>query len=116
MVAIMLFTFCTAPPANAIVPALAWAVWGIGAGVTGIAVVTDATSDQEQPTADNREQVQAANQGQDVNAVGINQLHHPVEHYQLGSPTPAGYVHGVEVADSPCVECYPVSLEVTRSG
>jgi hypothetical protein len=97
MVAIMLSTFCTAPPARAIVPALAWAVWGIAAGVTGIAVVADETSDQEQATADNR--------GQGVNDLAINQLSHPIEYYQLGSPTPAGYVHGVEVADSPCAKC-----------
>jgi hypothetical protein len=97
VVAIMLFTFGTAPPAQAIVPALAWAVWGIAAGVTGIAVVADETSDHKQAKANN--------QGRDANDVGISQLPHPMESYELGSPTPAGYVHGVEVADSPCVKC-----------
>jgi uncharacterized lipoprotein YajG len=56
MVAVMLFTFCVAPPANAIVPALAWAIWGIAAGVTGIAVVADETSDHEQAKADSQGQ------------------------------------------------------------
>jgi hypothetical protein len=97
MVGIMLFTFCTAPPANAIVPALAWAVWGIATGITGIAVVADRASDREQVTANN--------QGEDVNDLGISELPHPIAYYELGSPTPAGYVHGVEVADSPCVKC-----------
>ncbi len=97
MVAIMLFSVCTAPPAQAIVPAVAWAIWGIAAGVTGIAVVADETS--------HHEQAKANNQGQDVSDLGINQLPHPIAYYQLGSPTPAGYVHGVEVADSPCVKC-----------
>jgi hypothetical protein len=97
MVGIMVFTFCTAPPANAIVPAFAWAVWSIAAGVIGTAVVADRTSDHEQ--------VMANNQGQDVNDLGINPVPHPIEYYELGSPTPAGYVHGVEVADSPCVKC-----------
>ena len=56
MIAIMLATFGTAPPANAIVPALAWAVWGIAAGVTGIAVVADETSDHKQAQANNQGQ------------------------------------------------------------
>jgi hypothetical protein len=97
MVAITLFTFGTARPAHAIVPALAWAIWAIAAGVTGIAVVADETSDHRQ--------AKAGNQGQDVNDLGISQLPHPIEYYQLGSPTPAGYVNGVEVADMPCVQC-----------
>ena len=54
VVAIMLFTLCTAPPANAIVPAFAWVVWGIAAGVTGIAVVADETSDHGQAQANNQ--------------------------------------------------------------
>jgi uncharacterized lipoprotein YajG len=98
VVAIMLFTFCAAPPAEAIVPALAWAVWGIATGVAGIAVAVDETRSDQQ-------QAKANNQGQDVNDLGTHQLSHPIEYYQLGSPTPAGYVNGVEVADSPCVNC-----------
>ncbi len=97
VVAIMLFTFGTAPPANAIVPAFAWVIWGIAAGATGVAVVADRTSDHEQAKANN--------QGQDVKNLDINQLPHPIAYYQLGSPTPAGYVHGVEVADVPCMKC-----------
>ena len=56
LVAIMLFTFGTAPPANAIVPAVAWGIWGIAAGATGIAVVADETSDHEQAQANNQGQ------------------------------------------------------------
>ena len=56
MVAIMLFTFCTAPPANAIVPALAWVIWGIAAGASGIAVLADETSDKDQAQANNQGQ------------------------------------------------------------
>jgi hypothetical protein len=98
VVAITLFTFCAAPPAKAIVPAVAWVVWGIVTGGAGIAVAVDeARSDQQQ--------AKASSQGQDVSDVGTYQLPHPVEYYQLGSPTPAGYVNGVEVADSPCVTC-----------
>ncbi|MBP1725570.1 MAG: hypothetical protein H6Q51_868 [Deltaproteobacteria bacterium] len=98
MVAILLFTVCTAPPANAIVPAAAWVVWSIVAGATGVAVVAD-------ETRSNHEQATANNQGQDVNDLAINQLPHPIEYYQLGGPTPAGYVHSVEVADVPCAKC-----------
>ena len=49
VVAIMLFTFCTAPPANAIGPlAVAWAIWGVVTGVGGAAVVAHETrSDHE---------------------------------------------------------------------
>jgi hypothetical protein len=97
VVAIMLFTFGTAPPAHAIVPVVAWVIWGVVVGVSGTAVVADRTSDHEQVTANN--------QGQDVNDPGTYQLSHPIEYYQLGSATPAGYVNGVEVADVPCVEC-----------
>jgi predicted MFS family arabinose efflux permease len=57
MVAIMLFTFCTAPPAHAIVPAVAWAIWAVAAGATGVAVVADETS--------NHGQAQAKTQGQE---------------------------------------------------
>lgn len=60
VVAIMLFTFCAAPPANAIVPALAWAVWGIAVGVTGIAVVANEANDN-----DDHEQAKANNQAQE---------------------------------------------------
>lgn len=63
MVATMLFTFSAARPANAIVPALAWAVWGIAAGVTGIAVVADQTSDHEQAQANNQGQEEAEELG-----------------------------------------------------
>jgi predicted MFS family arabinose efflux permease len=57
MVAVMLFTFCIAPPANAIVPAVAWVIWGIVAGGTGVAVVADQTrSDHEQAQANNQRQ------------------------------------------------------------
>jgi len=56
MVAIMLFTFCTAPPANAIVPAFAWVIWAIAAGGTGVAVVADETSDHKQAQANNQGQ------------------------------------------------------------
>jgi len=97
MVGIMVFSFCTAPPANAIVPALAWAVWTIAVGATGVAVVADQRSEHEQATA--------KNQGEDGNDVGMNQVPHPIEYYQLGSPTPAGYANGVEVADVPCIQC-----------
>lgn len=96
-VGIMLFTFCTAPPARAIVPALAWAVWGVATGIASIAVVADEATDHRQAQANSR--------GQDVNAVSTNQLPHPIDYYELGSPTPAGYVNGVEVADMPCVTC-----------
>jgi hypothetical protein len=55
MVVIMLFTFCIAPPANAIVPAVAWVIWSIAAGATGIAVVADETrSDHERAQANNQ--------------------------------------------------------------
>jgi predicted MFS family arabinose efflux permease len=57
MVVIMLFTFCIAPPANAIVPAVAWVIWSVAAGATGIAVVVDETrSDHEQAQANNQRQ------------------------------------------------------------
>jgi hypothetical protein len=98
MVAITLFTFCAAPPAEAIVPALAWVVWGIATGGAGIAVAVDETRSDQQ-------QAKANSQGQDVSDVGTYQLPHSIAYYQLGSPTPAGYVNGVEVADSPCVTC-----------
>ena len=62
MVAIMLFTFCTAPPANAIVPAFAWAIWGIAAGVSGIAVVAN---ENEVNDNNDHEQDKASNQGQE---------------------------------------------------
>jgi hypothetical protein len=97
MVAIMLFAVCTPPPAQAIVPAVAWVVWGIATGVGAVAVVADETSKHEEAKANHP--------GQDVNALGMKPLPHPTDYYQLGSPTPAGYVHGVEVADSPCVRC-----------
>jgi uncharacterized lipoprotein YajG len=97
MVATLLFTFCTAPPAKAIVPAVAWAIWAVAAGATGAAVVADQTS--------NHEQAKANNQGQNVSDLSAKQLPHHIEYYQLGSPTPAGYVNGVEVADSPCMTC-----------
>ena len=59
MVAVMLFTFCIAPPANAVVvPAIAWVIWSIVAGGTGVAVVAD----QERS---NHEQAQANNQRQE---------------------------------------------------
>jgi len=97
MVAIMLFTVCTARPARAIVPAVAWVVWGIATGVTAVAVVADEESDHQQAKANT--------QGQNLSDRGTNQLPHPSEYYQLGSSTPAGYVHGVEVADTPCRTC-----------
>jgi uncharacterized lipoprotein YajG len=58
VVAVMLFTFCTAPPANAVVvPAVAWVVWSIVAGGTGVAVVADQTkSAYEQAQANNQRQ------------------------------------------------------------
>jgi uncharacterized lipoprotein YajG len=58
MVAVMLFTFCIAPTANAVVvPAVAWVIWGIVAGGTGVAVVADQTrSDHEQAQANNQRQ------------------------------------------------------------
>ena len=57
MVAVMLFTFCIAPPANAIVPAVAWVIWGIVAAGTGVAVVVDQTkSDHEQAQANKQPQ------------------------------------------------------------
>jgi hypothetical protein len=57
MVAIMLVTFCVAPPAHAIVPAAAWVVWSIIAGATGVAVVADETKgDHEQAQANNQRQ------------------------------------------------------------
>jgi hypothetical protein len=55
MVASMLFTFCIAPPANAIVPAAAWVIWSIVAGATGVAAVADETKgDHEQAQANNQ--------------------------------------------------------------
>jgi hypothetical protein len=54
MVATMLFTFSAARPANAIVPALAWAVWGIATGVATVAVVADETRDHEQAKTNNQ--------------------------------------------------------------
>jgi hypothetical protein len=98
VVATMPFTFCIARPANAIVPVVAWVIWGIATGVSGVAVVADVTKS-------GHEQAKANNQGQEVSDLAINQLPHPTAYYQLGSPTPAGYVNGVEVADSPCVTC-----------
>jgi len=56
MVATMVFSFCIAPPANAIVPVLAWVIWGIAAGATGAAVVADETGDHEQAQANNQGQ------------------------------------------------------------
>jgi hypothetical protein len=56
VVATALFTFCIAPPAHAIVPALAWAVWGIATGVASIAVVADETNSHEQAKANNQGQ------------------------------------------------------------
>ena len=58
MVAVMLFTFCIAPPANAVVaPAVAWVIWSIVAGGTGVAVVADQErSDHEQAQANNQSQ------------------------------------------------------------
>ena len=57
MVAIMLVTFCIAPPANAVVPAVAWVIWGIAAGSTGVAVAVDETrSDHDHGQANNQRQ------------------------------------------------------------
>jgi len=60
MVAVMLFTFCIAPPAKAaaFLPPLGWVIWSIVAGGTGVAVVAD----QERS---NHEQAQANNQRQE---------------------------------------------------
>jgi predicted MFS family arabinose efflux permease len=57
MVAVMLFTFCTAPPAHAIVPVVAWVVWGVAVGVSSVAVMADKTkSAHEQAQANNQRQ------------------------------------------------------------
>jgi flagellar biosynthesis component FlhA len=59
MVAVMLFTFCIAPPAKAaaFLPPLAWVIWSIVAGGTGVAVVANQTkSDHEQAQASNQRQ------------------------------------------------------------
>jgi predicted MFS family arabinose efflux permease len=72
MVAVMLFTFCIAPPANAIVPAVAWVIWGIVAGGTGVAVVVDQTSsDHEQAQANNQRQEEP--KGTEDNALASQQ-------------------------------------------
>jgi fatty acid desaturase len=57
MVAVMLFTFCIAFMVKAVVPLFVWAVWAIGVGVTGVAVVADKTkSAHEQAQANNQRQ------------------------------------------------------------
>jgi predicted MFS family arabinose efflux permease len=56
IVVIMLFTFSVAPPAHAIVPLAAWAIWGIAVGVTSVAAVAKKTSDHEQAKAKNQAQ------------------------------------------------------------
>ena len=59
MVAVMLFAFCIAPPANAaaFLPPLGWVIWSIVAGATGVAVVADPTrNDDEQAQANNQRQ------------------------------------------------------------
>jgi predicted MFS family arabinose efflux permease len=59
MVAVMLFTFCTAPPAKAaaFLPLLGWMFWSIVAGATGVTVVADQTrNDDEQAQANNQRQ------------------------------------------------------------
>jgi predicted MFS family arabinose efflux permease len=57
MVAIMVFTFCTAPPAHAIVPVVAWVVWGIATAATGVAVTADKTrGDHRQAQASDQRQ------------------------------------------------------------
>ena len=53
--ALMLFT--TASPAQAIVPAVAWVIWGVAAGVAGSAVITGQET-EEQHTAGTGEQEQ----------------------------------------------------------
>ena len=57
--ALMLFTFTTATPAQAIVPAIAWVVWGVAAGVAGTAVVVDQKT-EEQHNANVGEQEQGS--------------------------------------------------------
>ena len=73
MVAVMLFTFCIAPPANAVVvPAVAWVIWSIVAGGTGVAVVADQTrSDHEQAQANNQRQEEP--KGTEDNALASQQ-------------------------------------------
>ncbi|HVO83060.1 MAG TPA: hypothetical protein VMU60_01420 [Syntrophobacteria bacterium] len=72
MVAIMLFTFCIAPPAHAIVPAVAWVIWGIAASATGVAVVADETrTDHEQAQA--KDQRQDDREGIKNTAAGLQQ-------------------------------------------
>jgi predicted MFS family arabinose efflux permease len=57
MVAIMVFTFCIAPPAHAIVPVVAWVIWGIATAATGVAVAADETKgDHKQAQANNHQQ------------------------------------------------------------
>jgi len=73
MVPVMLFTFCIAPTANAVVvPAVAWVIWGIVAGGTGVAVVADQTrSDHEQAQANNQRQEEP--KGTEDNALASQQ-------------------------------------------
>jgi uncharacterized lipoprotein YajG len=73
MVAVMLFTFCIAPPANAVVvPAVAWVIWSIVAGGTGVAVVADETrSDHEQAQASNQREEEP--KGTEDNALASQQ-------------------------------------------
>jgi hypothetical protein len=57
MVAIMVFTFCTAPPAHATVPAVAWVIWGVATAATGVAVAADeAKGDQKQAQVNHQRQ------------------------------------------------------------
>jgi len=74
MVAVMLFTFCIAPPAKAAVflPPLGWVIWSIVAGGTGVAVVADQTrSDHEQAQANNQRQEEP--KGTEDNALASQQ-------------------------------------------
>ena len=73
VVAIMLFTVCTAPPAQAIVPVVAWAIWGVAAATTGIAVVANEAGDHEQDRADN----QGREEQKEIRRTGLESQQNP---------------------------------------
>jgi predicted MFS family arabinose efflux permease len=67
---VMLFTFITAPPAHAIVPAIAWVVWGIGTAVASVAVAVDVSNQKEQQAQKQREAFDSGGQEEAVRPNG----------------------------------------------